>query len=429
MSLDPILWALKDAPVADSLERLVLVTLGERAARADGCTAFPSRDTLAATVLADPKTVQRVLQRLVKRGLIAKGDQSAARYIRADRRPVVYDLLIPYSWFPNPERMNAERRQAGLPPLTPEDRPDIAPPPARARRSDVGRPRKKKAAEERGDCQTPRDRTDGGADNPARGDCQSQRGDSESRTGGLSDPRTSSLIRPLIHPEEPLSPPSVPTQRPEPEPATSERENLSPFKDLQQSAPLPGVDVYAAQLADADAVTRVTTSWAEAYKRSSSGSEPSARAVSRVRASATSRLRAGKTADDLVLIAADMAETNLAWTDLAEHEAHWLHKQHGGLTGTDADKPSVTDQRVQAALDLGRQMQAEANARHSSGYDAARTYMKQQAAIGARPYGWEQVPHCGHLDCDEITRYRQTEDADGLRSLSACPNCHPSLRF
>jgi len=237
--------------------------------------------------------------------------------------------------------------------------------------------------------------------------------------------------------------PLVPAQRVEPEPATSERENLSPSKDPQQSAPLPGVDMYAAQLADADAVTRVTTSWTEAYKRSSSGSEPGARAVSRVRASATSRLRAGKTADDLVLIAADMAETNLSWTDLAEHEAHWLHKQHGGLTGTDAavngwyalaDKPSVTDQRVQQALDLGRQMQAEANARHGSGHrphnpNEAWTRMEQQAAIGARPYGWEQVPHCGHLDCDEVTRYRETEDADGLRSLSACPDCHPSLRF
>lgn len=109
-----------------------------------------------------------------------------------------------------------------------------------------------------------------------------------------------------------------------------------------------------------------------------------------------------------------------------------------GLTGTDAtvsgwyalaDQPSVTDQRVQQALDLGRQMQAEADARNGGGYEAARTYMNQQAAIGARPYGWEQVPHCGHLDCDEITRYRQTEDADGLRSLSACPDCHPSLRF
>jgi hypothetical protein len=187
--------------------------------------------------------------------------------------------------------------------------------------------------------------------------------------------------------EDELSLPPLPAQRPEPDPV-HEREMLSSFEDPQQSEPLPGVDVYAAQLSDADAVTRVTASWVEAYKRSS-GSEPSAKAVSRVRTSAGSRLRAGKTPDDLALIAADMAETNLAWTDLGEHEAHWLHKQQqDSLKGTDAtvagwlalsdqlggrtagaqSRPSVTDQRVQAAIDLGRQMQAEADARRGGGY-------------------------------------------------------------
>lgn len=198
MSLDPILWALKDAPVADSLERLVLVVLGEHAGSADGCTAFPSRDTIASLVLADPKTVQRVIARLIKRGLIARGDQSAARYIRADRRPVVYDLLIPYSWFPNPGRMNEERRKRGLPPLTPKDRPDIAPAPARARRKDLGVPRKKG---ERGDSESPRqDRRQtghGGTENPARGD-------SQSRTGGLEDPRTT-YRTPSVNPPSPAS--------------------------------------------------------------------------------------------------------------------------------------------------------------------------------------------------------------------------------
>jgi hypothetical protein len=175
-----MLWALKDAPVADTLERVVLVTLAERCARADGCTAFPSRDTIAQTALADPKTVQRVLRRLETRGLIAKGDQSAARYLRADRRPTVWDLLIPYSWFPNPERMNAERAQAGLPPLTPADRPDVALPPERKKRADAGKTRSK----ERGDSESPRDEGDGGTASP-------ERGDYESHTGGLEAPRTS----------------------------------------------------------------------------------------------------------------------------------------------------------------------------------------------------------------------------------------------
>lgn len=375
MSLGPILWALKDAPVADSMERLILVVLGEHAGGADGCTAFPSRDTIASLALADPKTVQRVIQRLIKRKLIAPGDQGAAQYIRADRRPVVYDLMIPYSWFSDPERMNEERQKRGLPPLTPADRPDIAEAAAKARRKDAGVPRSKTG---RGDSQSPRskpERSDhGGTSSPARGD-------SESRTGGLEDPRTSSFDPPIFEPPTSLSP--IPAQRPEPDPV-HEREMLSPFEDHQQSEPLPGVDVYTAQLADADPTARVTAAWVDAYKRSSNGSEPSAKAVARVRASAGSRLRAGKSVDELILIAVDMAETNLAWTDLAEHEAHWLHKQQqrDGLTGTDAKvagwmaiagqlrqeadpafKPSTTDQRVRQALSVGRQLQAEADAR------------------------------------------------------------------
>lgn len=254
--------------------------------------------------------------------------------------------------------------------------------------------------------------------------------------------------------DELLSPPPLPAQRPEPDPV-HEREMPSLFEDPHQSDPLPGVDVYTAQLADTDAITRVTAAWTEAYKRSSSGSEPSAKAISRVRASATSRLRAGKSADDLVLIAIDMAETNLTWTDLAEHEAHWLHKQQqwGGLTGTDATvagwlalsnqlgqeadpafKPSVTDQRVRQALDVGRQMQAEADARRGGGYrpqhpNDAWDHLAQQAASGRQPDGWERVPFCGHLDCDEITRMRQVDIGDGLKSLTYCSSCHPALKF
>lgn len=40
----------------------------------------------------------------------------------------------------------------------------------------------------------------------------------------------------------------------------------------------------------------------------------------------------------------------------------------------------------------------------------------------------EKPPYCGDLDCDEITRMRQREDDNGLRSLYPCPDCHPKSR-
>lgn len=206
----------------------------------------------------------------------------------------------------------------------------------------------------------------------------------------------------------------------EPDPV-HEREMLSSFEDPDQPEPVRDVDVHTAQLANTDDTTQVTAAWVEAYKRSSNGSEPSVKAVSRVRTSAGSRLRAGKDADELALIAADMAETNLAWTDLAEHEAHWLHKQQqwGGLTGTDATVAGW----LQLAGQLGGRQQ------HEPYRNDSWQRMEQQAAIGGRPDGWETVPFCGHLDCDEITRMRQVEDTNGLRSLTYCTACHPMMRF
>ncbi|MFC9268995.1 helix-turn-helix domain-containing protein [Streptomyces zhihengii] len=34
-------------------------------------------------------------------------------------------------------------------------------------------------------------------------------------------------------------------------------------------------------------------------------------------------------------------------------------------------------------------------------------------------------PHCGHPDCDPVSRTRETEDARGIRTLNRCPDCHP----
>lgn len=122
----------------------------------------------------------------------------------------------------------------------------------------------------------------------------------------------------------------------------------------------------------------------------------------------------------------------------AQHNIRFRRRDDGTLCHCHPDvvppRPSTTDQRVQAALDLGRQMQAEYDARRG-GYqpyrDAcadARRYTDQQAAMGQRPDGWEQHPHCGHLDCDETTRYREVDNGNG-RSAVPCSGCHPSMQF
>ena len=40
----------------------------------------------------------------------------------------------------------------------------------------------------------------------------------------------------------------------------------------------------------------------------------------------------------------------------------------------------------------------------------------------------EKPPHCGDPDCDPVTRTREVEDTNGLRSLVACPACHPDRK-
>ncbi|MGW2550013.1 helix-turn-helix domain-containing protein [Streptomyces sp. NPDC001635] len=145
MSLDPILWAMKDAPTADINEWGTLLCLAE-AADEDGCNAFPAVKTIAAYAKISTRTVQRNLAALQERKLIAEGDQRAAQYIPEHRRPVVYDLLIPYDWFRDVDRTNAFRLRLGRPPLTPLDRPVIAAAPPKKTRADKGRPKPKKTA-------------------------------------------------------------------------------------------------------------------------------------------------------------------------------------------------------------------------------------------------------------------------------------------
>lgn len=130
-----------DAPTADTNEFAVLNAMADKA-RPDGCGTWLSKDTIAARTHLSQESVRRCLRRMTRRGLIARGDQSLVAGYRADRRPVVYDLLIPYGWFRDIEEVNADRARRNLPALTAQARPPIAPPLPKRSRADKGKPRR-----------------------------------------------------------------------------------------------------------------------------------------------------------------------------------------------------------------------------------------------------------------------------------------------
>src|SRR5690606_15873565 len=122
----------------------------------DGSNAFPSLSTVADLAMCDEQTVKDRIRKLIRRGLIRVApDQSPADYLPAHRRPRVYELLIPYSWYGKGaiERVNQGRVERGRDPLTPENRPDLAPAPPRKRRADA-KPTKRGSAK-RGGVQDP----------------------------------------------------------------------------------------------------------------------------------------------------------------------------------------------------------------------------------------------------------------------------------
>ncbi|MEU8672717.1 helix-turn-helix domain-containing protein [Streptomyces anulatus] len=224
----PLLWAMKSAPVIDAEERSTLMALAE-SAWSDGTDAFPSKKTIAEIAVVDPKTVQRRLRALVSRGLIAEGNQDAAAYIPAWCRPKVYDLMIPYSWYPDIEQVNTERKRRGKPPLTCRERPDLAPAPPRKHRADKGKPRKRAAdqPEERGLEVPPVDNREGGTTSPTGRDYKF-------RTRGLQDPQPSPSNPPQDTPR-PSVPPVVGTR---PEDGRTDGESVSELS--------PGVELLLA---------------------------------------------------------------------------------------------------------------------------------------------------------------------------------------
>jgi hypothetical protein len=94
MSLRATLWALDEAVTEDARQVLVLIALADHADdNGRGC--WPAVTTIAKRARCSPRTVHRMLRELEAQGLVRRGDQSKTAGIRPDRRPVVYDLVMP----------------------------------------------------------------------------------------------------------------------------------------------------------------------------------------------------------------------------------------------------------------------------------------------------------------------------------------------
>jgi hypothetical protein len=93
MSLKVITWVLYEAPVTTQSHLLVLLALADRA-HDDGTAAYPSREWIGERARCSVRSVASHLRALEEDGLIRKGDQELVAHFRADRRPVVYDVVM-----------------------------------------------------------------------------------------------------------------------------------------------------------------------------------------------------------------------------------------------------------------------------------------------------------------------------------------------
>ncbi|WP_146801811.1 helix-turn-helix domain-containing protein [Bisbaumannia pacifica] len=95
MSVEAMGWAMNQQIVTDSGARFVLVGLANHADKY-GRHAFPSNETLAEYTGLTGRTVTRKINDLLELGVIREGNQAiaAAHIERADRRPVVYDIIM-----------------------------------------------------------------------------------------------------------------------------------------------------------------------------------------------------------------------------------------------------------------------------------------------------------------------------------------------
>lgn len=111
-------WALT-SKVGQAQRKLVLWAYANHAHK-DGRNAAIGKPTIAEYAECDEKTVTRHVKVLLRDGWMRLGDQRQVEYIRADRRPVVYDLAMSEATRLEWAAEHAANGGTGCPPVEPE---------------------------------------------------------------------------------------------------------------------------------------------------------------------------------------------------------------------------------------------------------------------------------------------------------------------
>lgn len=116
-----MVWALEDAPDVPAQALGVLMGLANHADEL-GRGAYAGQDRLAIYSRKSDRQARSDLTRLEELGLIRRGDQSLVDHIRADKRPVVWDLALERRKEANGRKQaSGGKSTSGRKPSTPEE--------------------------------------------------------------------------------------------------------------------------------------------------------------------------------------------------------------------------------------------------------------------------------------------------------------------
>ena len=96
MSLKAMVWAINEASVTKQSHLCILMALADNADDT-GRNAWPSVATIARKARCSVRSVYRYLEEMENAGLIRRGDESFVKHLPANRRPIVWDLVMSVS--------------------------------------------------------------------------------------------------------------------------------------------------------------------------------------------------------------------------------------------------------------------------------------------------------------------------------------------